>query len=450
MTTASPAPELSLRDKPGFSDLQGVTVEHGLNTQDMVVNIGPQHPSTHGVLRLVTTINGEIVKDMEPVIGYLHRSKEKMAEGRSYFQYQPTIDRVEYLSSFYDHYVYVTAIEALADLKVPKRVEYIRMICMELNRITSHLLWFGTFLLDLGATSPFFYAFREREAIFKLFEDITGARMMYNYFRFGGVNADAPPGWLDDVRKVINELPFRFDEYEAIANKNPIVMDRCIGVGVTSYQDLLDYGVTGPSMRACGVAQDMRKTNPYSCYNEVEFDVPTATEGDVYARYKVRMAEMRESIRIVHQLLDNMPGGDSAELRKLEKEHAKVAEEIAAAKKRVTVAKKNEEAPNAADVAKMAEKAPELPFDYRTTGQKVNLMVFKPPAGEAFSMVESPRGMLGCYLVSDGTPKAYRVKWRGASFSNLTILPSMMIGNLYPDLMAIFGSLDIILPEVDR
>jgi NADH:ubiquinone oxidoreductase subunit D len=436
--------------KSGFSNIQGVVEEPGLQTEDMVVNIGPQHPSTHGVLRLVTTINGEVVKDMEPVMGYLHRGKEKMAEGRSYFQYQPTIDRVEYLSAFYDHYVYVTALEKIANLKVPKRVEYIRMITMELNRITSHLLWFGTFLLDLGATSPFFYAFRERESIFNLFEELTGARMMYNYFRFGGVNADMPPGWLDRVRDVINELPARFDEYEAIATRNPIILDRCIGVGILTKEDCLKYGVTGSILRGSGVNQDLRKTNPYCVYDEVDFDVPVETAGDVYSRYKVRMAEMRQSLRIIHQALDQMPGGDSAGLMKLEKEYAAVEAEIKAAKKRVTLAKKAEEEPNAKDVKLMETPVPSLDPDHRITGQKVNLMTFKPPAGEAFSMVESPRGMLACYLTSDGTPKAYRVKWRGASYSNLSILPSMMIGSLYPDLMAIFGSLDVILPEVDR
>lgn len=434
----------------GFSNIQGVTEEPGLKTEDLVVNIGPQHPSTHGVLRLVTTINGEVVKDMEPVVGYLHRSKEKMAEGRSYFQYQPTIDRVEYLSAFYDHYVYVTALESIADLKVPKRVEYIRLITMELNRITSHLLWFGTFLLDLGATSPFFYAFREREMIFKLFEDLTGARMMYNYYRFGGVNADIPPGWLDDVRRVINELPQRFDEYEAIATKNPIVMDRCIGVGILTKEDCLKYGASGPILRGSGVAQDMRKTNPYCVYDEVDFDVPVETAGDVYARYKVRMAEMRESIRIIHQALDQIPGGDSAALMKQKKEIAAVEEMVKAAKKRVTIAKKKEEEPDPQDVKLMEKTVPKMDPDHEITGQKVNLMTFKPKAGEAYSMVESPRGFLGCYVISDGTPKAYRVKWRGASYSNLSILPSMMIGNLYPDLMAVFGSLDVILPEVDR
>ncbi len=431
-------------------DIQGVTIVRDLDTEDMVVNIGPQHPSTHGVLRLVTTLNGEVVKDMEPVIGYLHRSKEKMAESRSYFQYQPTIDRVEYLSSFYDHYAYVASIEKIAGLKVPKRVHYIRMITMELNRISSHLLWFGTFLLDLGASSPFFYAFRDRERILKLFENITGARMMYNYYRFGGVNQDAPPGWLDDVRTVINELPDRFDEYEAIVNKNPIVVDRTVGIGILDRQACLDYGVTGPSLRACGVDIDLRKANPYCCYDEVEFDVPTSEEGDVYARYMVRMEEMRQSIRIIHQALDNFPGGDTAKLLKLQKEYEAAENEIKEAKKRVMLAEKAGNEPDAADVAKSQETAPQLDDDWKYQGQKVNLLVYKPPEGEAMTLVESPRGILGCYLISDGTPKAYRVKWRGASFSNLSVLPPLMVGNLYPDLMAIFGSLDVILPEVDR
>ncbi len=433
-----------------LTNLPGVTFERDVDTEDMVVNIGPQHPSTHGVLRLVTTINGEVVKGMEPVIGYLHRSKEKMAEGRSMFQYQPTIDRVEYLSSFYDHYAYVSSVEAIANLKVPKRVQYIRMITMELNRITSHLLWFGTFLLDLGATSPFFYAFRDREKIFDLFEGLTGARMMYNYYRFGGVNADAPEGWLEQVRKVIDELPHRFDEYEAIANKNPIIMDRTIGVGMIDKEMCMKYGVTGPILRATGVATDLRKTAPYSCYDEVEFDVPVATECDTYARYKVRMGEMRESLRIVRQALDQIPGGDSAEINKLRKEYGKVEAEVKEAKKRVTIATKKEETPDPKDVELSEKSVPKLDPDWETYGQKVNLLTYKPPAGESATFVESPRGMLGCYMVTDGTPKAYRVKWRGASFSNLSVLPELMIGNLYPDLMAVFGSLDVILPEVDR
>jgi NADH:ubiquinone oxidoreductase subunit D len=411
------------------SNLPGVSIETGFDTNDLVVNIGPQHPSTHGVLRLVTTLNGEVVKEMEPVIGYLHRSKEKMGESRSLFQYQPTIDRVEYLSSFYDHLVFVNCIEQIADIPVPKRVEYIRVICLELNRITSHLLWFGTFLLDLGASTPFFWCFRDREEVFTIFENLTGARMMYNYFRFGGVNNDIPAGWLEEVRAFCNHFPDRLDEYEAVATKNPIVMDRTKGHGIMSKEFCLKYGVTGPALRATGEALDLRKTNPYSVYNELDFDVPTHTGCDTYARYLVRVQEMRESIKIIKQCIDKIPGGDGGALAILKKEvEAKTKE-----------AKKNPEIV-----------VPHWDKDWDTMGKKINLLTYKPPAGEASNFVESPRGVLGCYIITDGTPKAYRIKWRGASFSNLSALPELMKGHMYSDLMAIFGSLDVIMPEVDR
>jgi len=411
------------------SNLPGVSIETGFDTNDLVVNIGPQHPSTHGVLRLVTTLNGEVVKEMEPVIGYLHRSKEKMGESRSLFQYQPTIDRVEYLSSFYDHLVFVNCIEQIADIPVPKRVEYIRVICLELNRITSHLLWFGTFLLDLGASTPFFWCFRDREEVFTIFENLTGARMMYNYFRFGGVNNDIPAGWLEEVRAFCNHFPDRLDEYEAVATKNPIVMDRTKGHGIMSKEFCLKYGVTGPALRATGEALDLRKTNPYSVYNELDFDVPTHTGYDTYARYLVRVQEMRESIKIIKQCIEKIPGGDGGALAILKKEvEAKTKE-----------AKKNPEIV-----------VPHWDKDWDTMGKKINLLTYKPPAGEASNFVESPRGVLGCYIITDGTPKAYRIKWRGASFSNLSALPELMKGHMYSDLMAIFGSLDVIMPEVDR
>ncbi len=397
-------------------DTKGVFLEKDIETNDMVVNIGPQHPSTHGVLRLITTLDGELVKDIEPIIGYLHRSKEKMAESRSLYQYQPTIDRVEYLSSFFDHYVFVSSLEKIAELSVPKRVQYIRMITMELNRITSHLLWFGTYLLDLGATSPMFYAFRDREKILKLFEDLTGARMMYNYYRFGGVIADLPEGWLDKVRAFTEDFPHRLDEYEAIVTKNPIFLDRTIGVGYLDPELAIQYGVTGPTLRASGINLDQRKTNPYCCYDEIEFDVPLGKNGDCYDRYKVRMQEMRESLRIIRQAVDKIPGGDTADLEKMRAA--------------------GDEAANSPD--------------FQIMGKKINFITYKPPKGETMTTVESPRGFLGCYMITDGTPKAYRVKWRGASFSNLSILPELMNGRLFPDLMAIFGSIDVILPEVDR
>jgi NADH:ubiquinone oxidoreductase subunit D len=363
------------------------------------------------------------------VIGYLHRSKEKMGESRSLFQYQPTIDRVEYLSSFYDHLVFVNCIEQIADIPVPKRVEYIRVICLELNRITSHLLWFGTFLLDLGASTPFFWCFRDREEVFTIFENLTGARMMYNYFRFGGVNNDIPAGWLEEVRAFCNHFPDRLDEYEAVATKNPIVMDRTKGHGIMSKEFCLKYGVTGPALRATGEALDMRKMNPYSVYSELDFDVPTHTGCDTYARYLVRVQEMRESIKIIKQCIDKIPGGDGGALAILKKEVETKTKE----------AKKNPEIV-----------VPHWDKDWDTMGKKINLLTYKPPAGEASNFVESPRGVLGCYIITDGTPKAYRIKWRGASFSNLSALPELMKGHMYSDLMAIFGSLDVIMPEVDR
>jgi NADH dehydrogenase I D subunit len=406
-TTANP---------PQSASPQGVYLEKDIETNDMVVNIGPQHPSTHGVLRLITTLDGEVVKHIEPVIGYLHRSKEKMAESRSMYQYQPTIDRVEYLSSFFDHYAFVNGVEKIAGLEVPKRVQYIRMITMELNRISSHLLWFGTFLLDLGASSPIFYAFREREKILKLFEDLTGARMMYNYYRFGGVIADMPEGWLDKVRIFLEDAPKRFDEYEAIVTKNPIFLDRTIGLGPLDAEQAIQYGLTGPSLRASGINVDLRKSNPYCCYDEVEFDVPLGKTGDCYDRYKVRFQEMRESLKIIRQAIEKIPGGDTADLNK----------------RRAA----GDESANDPDL--------------QIYGKKINLITYKPPKGECMTTVESPRGFLGCYIITDGTPKAYRVKWRGASYSNLSILPEMMKGRLFPDLMAIFGSIDVILPEVDR
>jgi NAD(P)H-quinone oxidoreductase subunit H len=426
MTSSSPPPTLT---PPDVKPMQGVSVEKGFDTNDLVVNIGPQHPSTHGVLRLITTLNGEVVKDMEPVIGYLHRSKEKMAESRSLFQYQPTIDRVEYLSSFYDHLAFVNCVEKIAGLGVPKRVEYIRMITLELNRITSHLLWFGTFLLDLGASTPFFWAFRDREEVFTLFEKLTGARMMYNYYRFGGVNAELPSGWLNEVRTFIDDFPRRLDEYEAVATKNPIVLDRTIGQGILTKDMCLQFGVTGPALRAAGYAADLRKTNPYSCYAEVDFDVPVTTEADTYARYVVRVQEMRESLKIIRHCIDHIPGGDGGALSILK---TKVDEATKAKKKDPTI------------------EVPEWNTDWDLFGKKINLLTYKPPAGEASVFVESPRGVLGCYMVTDGTPKAARVKWRGASFSNLSCLPALMKGHMYSDLMAIFGSLDVIMPEVDR
>lgn len=254
----------------------------------MKINIGPQHPSTHGVLRLIMSLNGEIVKETEPVIGYLHRGMEKLAESRTYHQYLPMVDRVDYLSSFFNLASFCYAVESLAGIQVPRRAEYIRVITMEFNRISSHLLWLGTFLLDLGATSPLFYTLRDREEIVELFEQLTGARMMYNFYCFGGVKKDFPEGWVSRARELIKKLPKFFDEYEAIISKNPIVLERTKKIGIITPEMALDYGITGPNLRASGVELDLRKSSPYSIYNELDFKICTRQSGDCYDRYIIR------------------------------------------------------------------------------------------------------------------------------------------------------------------
>lgn len=392
-----------------------------MQTQEMIINVGPQHPSTHGVLRLVMALDGEIINQTNPVIGYLHRGMEKLAESRTYAQYLPMVDRIDYLSSFFNLASFCIAVETIAEIKIPRRAEYIRVITMEFNRITSHLLWLGTFLLDLGATSPLFYAFREREEIIKLFEELTGARMMYNYYCFGGVKKDFPQGWIKKAQDLCKKLPKYFDEYEAIITKNPIVIERTKNLGILTPEAALDYGITGPNARASGINMDLRKNNPYSVYNEFDFNVSLAQNCDSYDRYVVRVAEMRESVKIIEQALENIPGGSPEKLKI----------------KQTNCGCNNEECPVCG-------------FDTRLVGKKINNIVFKPPVGEATSMIESPRGLTSCYVVSDGTTKPYRVKWRTPSFSAVQILPELVKGRIYSDLMAIFGSLDVVLPEVDR
>ena len=392
-----------------------------MQTQELKLNVGPQHPSTHGVLRLVVSLDGETIKEIEPVIGYLHRGMEKLAESRTYHQYLPMVDRIDYLSSFFNMESFCLAVESLAGLRVPKRAEYIRVITMEFNRIASHLMWLASFLLDLGATSPLFYCFREREDIVQLFEDLTGARMMYNYYCFGGVKEDFPHGWIKNAQELCRKMPRYFDEYEAIITKNPIFLNRTKGVGVLTKEMALDFGITGPNARASGIDLDLRKSNPYSVYKELDFNVCLAENGDSYDRYIVRIAEMRESVRIIEQALEKIPGGTPEKLFV----------------KRTNCGCNNEDCPVCG-------------FDSKLIGKKIVPLVFKPSAGEAVSLVESPRGITTCYVTSDGSPNPYRVKWRTPSFSNVQLLPELMRGKIYADLMAIFGSLDVVLPEVDR
>ena len=397
------------------------TLQENTIQKDMLINVGPQHPSTHGVLRLILTLEGEIIRNTKPVIGYLHRGKEKLAESRTYTQYSPMVDRVDYLSSFFYQAAYCYAVEAIAQIKVPKRAEYIRLITMEFNRISSHLLWLGSFLLDLGATSPLFYVFREREEILKLFEDLTGQRMMYNFYTFGGVKKEFPEGWITRALELCKKMPKLFDEYEAIITKNPIFLERTKDIGIMSPELGLAYGITGPNIRASGVNFDLRKSNPYSVYEEIDFKSCLAKSGDSHDRYMVRIDEMRESIRIIERALSQLPGGIPEKLRV----------------KRVNCNCGKEDCEYCG-------------FDARLIGKKVNPIVFKPPVGEATAMIESSRGIAACYIVSDGTTKPYRVKWRTPSFSSVQILPELIKDRPYSDLMPIFGSFDVVLPEVDR
>lgn len=362
----------------------------------MKINIGPQHPSTHGVLRLIAELDGEEIISVEPVVGYLHRGMEKLAENRSYIQYMPMVDRIDYLGSFFTSYAYCDCVEHLLNCVVPKRAEYIRVLCMELNRIASHLLWLGTFMLDLGASSPLFYCFRDREIILSLFEELTGQRMMYNYFVFGGVRFDVTDEWLSKVSDFVVKFPQCVSDYEKIITDNPIFTDRTIDKGVLNKTTALQYSVTGPNLRASGVELDFRKSNPYSVYDKLDFVLSINHRCDSYGRYLVRIAEMRSSVDIIKQAL-----------RYLNENSGEISENIRA----------------------------------------LNLKI---PEGEYTSYVESSRGLLCCYVKSDGTGRPYRVKWRTGSYYAVQVLPQLVKNISYNDLIAIFGSLDVIMPEVDK
>lgn len=367
-----------------------------MKTDEMVINMGPQHPATHGVLRLILTLDGEFVKHVEPVLGHLHRAQEWQGQNRTWFQYQALIDRVDYLSGMFTSWAMARACEHIDGTVVPERSEYLRVLVSELNRISSHLLWLGTYLIDLGALYGFpFYPFIEREKILTLLEEIAGQRMMFNYIRIGGVQRDPKAEWFKKVEAFTKELPDRIAEYEAIVTENPIFLRRTKGVGVLPKALAFDYGVTGPCLRASGVNYDLRRFKPYSVYDKLKFDVIVyQKDGDTWDRYMARIQEMRQSNEIVKQVLDMLPAGEI-----------------------------------------MAKK--------QNAGLRVK-------AGEGFAAVESPRGVLGCYVISNGSDKPYRFRWRNPSFSNLSVLPPLLQNSPIADIMAIFGSLDIILPDVDR
>lgn len=369
----------------------------GIMTNTMQINIGPQHPSTHGVLRMKVELDGETIKNIEPVIGYLHRGLEKMAENRTYLQYLPIVDRVDYLSGFFCSYAYVSAVENLISAEIPIKAQYIRTLTMEMNRITSHLLWLGCYLLDLGATSPLFYTFLEREKLLNIFEDLTGSRMMYNYYTFGGVKRDISLELLNKIKTFTKEFLNAINEYEDLITNNPIFLSRTNKIGILTKETATEYSITGANLRASGINKDLRKDSPYLVYNNLDFNVPTNKNSDSHARYLVRIQEMRESNEIIKQCIDWLFMNTSDKYINL----------------------------------------------------NINILNIK-PTGTAIGEVESTRGLMQCYVEANGTQSPTRVKWRTPSFYATQMINEIAKGHLLPDLMAIFGSLDIIMPEVDR
>ncbi|HEV8383835.1 MAG TPA: NADH dehydrogenase (quinone) subunit D [Candidatus Acidoferrales bacterium] len=387
--------------------------------ETMVLNMGPQHPSTHGVLRVLLELDGETVVSAKPDIGYLHTGIEKNCEAKTYSQVITLTDRIDYLAPLSNNLAYCMAVEKLLRLEVPKRAQYIRVLLTELTRIGSHLVWLGTHAIDLGAMSMFLYCFREREEILKIFEFVSGQRMMTSYFRIGGLALEPPPDWLERVQRFIGMFPARIQEYEDLLTHNRIWLGRTQGVGVISADDAIAWGISGPSLRGSGVAFDLRKAFPYSSYDEFEFDICTQTAGDCYARYLVRVAEMRESLKIIRQAMAKIPAEGPI----------------------------RSEAPGIVPPSREEMKTSIEGLIYHF---KIFTEGFAPPPGEVLSAVESPRGELAVYVASDGTPKPWRVKFRAPSFVNLQALPKLCEGRLIADVVACIGTLDIVLGEIDR
>jgi NADH-quinone oxidoreductase subunit D len=385
----------------------------------LILNMGPQHPSTHGVLRVVLELDGETVISARPEIGYLHTGIEKTAEAKTYSQVIPLTDRLDYLAPLSNNLCYCLAVEKLLGLEVPKRAQYIRVLLTELTRINSHLVWVGTHAIDLGAMSVFLYCFREREELQKIFEMVSGQRMMTSYFRFGGLALEPPPGWLDRVDRFVNLFPERIAEYEDLLTQNRIWLARTKGVGILSAEDAIAMGVSGPSLRGSGVAYDTRKAFPYSSYDEFDFDVPVQTAGDCYARYLVRVAELRESLKIVRQAMSKIPSEGPIRA----------------------------EAPGIVPPSREEMKTSIEGLIYHF---KIYTEGFAPPPGEVYQTIESPRGELGFFVSSDGSANPYRVKVRAPSFVNLQALPKLVVGRLLADVVACIGTIDIVLGEVDR
>ena len=386
--------------------------------QRMILNMGPSHPSTHGVLRLMLEMEGETVLRSKPVIGYLHTGMEKTAEDLTYLQGPTNVTRMDYAAPLFSELAFSLAVEQLLDIEVPSRATWIRMLMCELNRVSSHLLFQATNGMDLGAVSMMIYGWREREEVLRFFEKVTGLRMNHNYIRPGGVAADLPDGWREDVRRLLELIPPRLDEYDTLLTGQPIFRDRLQGVGVMTPAEALALSATGPILRSTGYAWDLRRDQPYLAYDEVDFDVIGGTHGDSFARFAIRLNEIRESQRIVEQILDLIPNGD-----------------FRIQDKKVTPPPR----------ARIDESMEALIHHF-----KIFTEGFHVPEGETYAAVESPRGELGCYLVSDGGPKPYRMHIRGPSFVNLQTLPHLMEGGLIADGVAVVSSVDPIMGEVDR
>ena len=412
-------------DEAGFDAQRGVLVDDDFTLEDdvsdderQIVNMGPQHPSTHGVLRLQLELEGETIRRVKPIIGYLHTGMEKTAETLSFLQGPTNVTRMDYLSPFFNELCFSLATEELLGIEVPPRADAIRVLMTELNRVSSHLLWLATQGMDIGAVSMMIYGWREREIFLEFFEKTTGLRMNHNYIRPGGVAADLPDGWEDDIENILTIMPGALGEYEEILNENPIFLDRTRGVGVITPAECLAFGVTGPIARGSGVNWDLRKAFPYSGIDKYDFEVPLGAHGDVFDRYLVRMAEIRESLKIVRQVLETIPLGDYR-----------------------TEDRKVTPPPR----ARIDESMEALIHHF-----KIFTEGFKVPAGEVYRAVESPRGELGMYMVSSGGAKPWRLHVRGPSFANVQAVPAMMADSLVADIVAALASVDPVMGDVDR
>jgi NADH-quinone oxidoreductase subunit D len=386
--------------------------------ETMIINMGPQHPSTHGVLRVMMELEGETVLRSKPVIGYLHTGMEKTAEDLTYLQGGTNVTRMDYLSPLNNELVFALAAEQLLEIEVPPRATWIRMLMSELTRLSSHLLWMATNGMDIGAVSMMIYGWRERETVLRFFEKVTGLRMNHNYIRVGGVAADLPDGWRDDVNDILDAIPGRLHEYDELLTGQPIFRQRTEGIGVLSAEEAIALSATGPILRSTGVPWDIRRTMPYLYYDQVDFDVVVGSYGDSFDRYAIRLNEMRESIKILHQVVEQMPSGD-----------------YRVQDKKVTPPPRS----------RIDESMEALIHHF-----KIFTEGFKVPPGEVYVAVESPRGELGCYMVSDGSAKPFRMHIRAPSFVNLQTLPRMLQGGLIADAVAVISSVDPIMGEVDR